>query len=356
VTAAGPRPGAGPEPSVLICEDSPTYAGALRRMLEHDGDISVAAVYGTAEEALRRLDRVRLDLITMDIELPGMDGLVAVEEIMSSRPMPVLVLSSHVGSATRKAAAALAAGALDALAKDDLDLEHPGGSAGAAFRDRVRLLSRARVVRHPRARLRSGPVAEGQERPASAVGICASTGGPQVIARLLASLPVDYQVPVLVVQHIAPGFAESVAHWLGESARVPVRVAADGTPAGPGAWIAPQGAHLTISGSGRLSLDRRTVTGIHRPSGDVLFESIASAAGPAGVAVVLSGLGSDGARGAASVQDRGGLAMTVDEQSAAVYGMPRAAIERGVDLVLPIAEVAARLGALSYQPLPGAAR
>jgi two-component system chemotaxis response regulator CheB len=174
-----------------------------------------------------------------------------------------------------------------------------------------------------------------------------------VLARLLASRPAGYPVPILIVQHIAAGFTESLADWLGQSARVPVRVAADGTPAGPGAWLAPPGAHLTISGSGRLSLDRRTVTGIHRPSGDVLFESIASAAGPAGVAVVLSGLGSDGARGAAAVKNSGGLAMTVDERSAAVYGMPRAAIERGIDLVLPAGEVAARLGVLSYQPLPG---
>src|SRR5437763_16945950 len=129
---------------LLICDDSATYATALRRVLERDGDITVAAVTRSAEEALAELDRVPPDLITMDIELPGLDGLAAVEEIMSSRPAPSLVISSLVDPGSRKAAAALAAGALDALAKDCLNLDDPDGAAGAAFRHRVRMLTRAR--------------------------------------------------------------------------------------------------------------------------------------------------------------------------------------------------------------------
>ncbi|HUZ83921.1 MAG TPA: response regulator, partial [Gaiellales bacterium] len=125
---------------LLVCEDSRVYAAGLRRTLEFDGDIAVVAVCGTAEEAIAALPSVAPDLVTMDIELPGMDGLAAVEEIMSSRPVPILVLSAYVGAGSDKAVAALAAGALDAVAKDDLDLRDPAGATAAAFRRRVKVL------------------------------------------------------------------------------------------------------------------------------------------------------------------------------------------------------------------------
>src|SRR6185437_13179340 len=155
-------------PRVLICEDSRTYAAALRRLLEHDGDIAVAGVCTTAEEALAALPRLKPDLVTMDVELPGMSGLEAVEQIMGATPLPILVLSSHIGADSDLAAAALAAGALDAVAKDDLDLTQPSGAGGIAFRQRARLLSRARVIRHPRARIaaRTTPRDSGSSRPA----------------------------------------------------------------------------------------------------------------------------------------------------------------------------------------------
>ncbi len=336
---------------VLICEDSRTYAAGLRRMLEHDGDITAPAVCATAEEAIAALPRIRPDLVTMDIELPGMDGLAAVEQIMSAWPVPILVLSSHIGPGNDKAAAALAGGALDALPKGDLDLRDPGGPVGIAFRHRVRVLSRARVIRHPRARLASRLGAGGAARRAAVIGICASTGGPPILARLLDALPADYPVPVLVVQHIAAGFTDGLATWLRRSVAVPVAIAADGSPADAGVWIAPEGAHLTLTASGMLRLDRRTVAGPHRPSADVLLQSIADAAGRMGVAVVLSGMGSDGAIGAAAVRLRGGLAIAQDEASSAVFGMPKSAIDRGVGVVLPPDDIAASLVRLHYEPL-----
>jgi two-component system chemotaxis response regulator CheB len=340
-------------PRMLICEDSGVYAAALRRLLEYDGDISVAAVCTTAEEAIAALPAVRPDLITMDIELPGMDGLAAVEEIMSSAPLPILVLSAQVGHGTDRAAAALAAGAVDALAKDDLDLRDPASPGGMAFRHRVKVLSRVHVIRHPRARLRGGPPDLVPVRLASVVGVCSSTGGPQILGLLLEALPADYQVPVLVVQHIAPGFTDGLVRWLDRSVAVPVRIAEEGM-AGPGAWIAPDGAHLTLAATGRMHLDRDTVRGRHRPSGDVLLDSIAENAGRAGVAVVLSGMGDDGASGAAAVRRCGGLAIAQDEASCAVYGMPKAAVDQGVDIVLSPDEIAACLLGLSYEPLRSA--
>jgi len=325
---------------LLICDGSHSYAARLRRVLEHDGDITVAAVCATAEEAIAALPRLQPDVVTMDVELPGMDGLAAIEEIMGRRPLPILVISADAGSASRKAAAALAAGALDAISKDDLDLDDPGGTAAAAFRSRARLLSQAKVIRHPRARLRKMPLPQRPGRRASVIGMCGSTGGPYVLARLLGQLPADYAIPILVVQHISAGFTEGLVHWLDQSVDIPVRIASDGIPARPGAWIAPDGAHLKLAPTWRLRLDRRTVVGHHRPSGDVLFESIAAVAGEKGVAVVLSGMGSDGARGAGAVRGRGGLVIAQDQESSAVYGMPQAAIDCGADLVLSPGEIA----------------
>lgn len=340
---------------VLICEDSRIYAVALRRMLEYDGTAKVTTVCTTAEEAIAALPQIQPGLVTMDIELPGMDGLAAVEQIMSSWPVPILVLSAHVGAATGKAAAALAAGALDALPKEDLDLSDPAGPTGIALRHRVKVLGRVRVIRHPRARLagRAQAPPAAPSRRASVIGVCSSTGGPQVLLDLLRELPADFPIPVLVVQHIAAGFTDGLASWLDRSVGLPVAVASDGDAATPGAWIAPEGAHLTLTGGGVLRLDRQTVSGRHRPAADVLFSSLATAAGHTGVAVVLSGMGSDGAAGAGQMRERGGVVIAQSEESAAVFGMPRAAIDKGADLILNPDEIASYLRRLRITPLPG---
>jgi two-component system chemotaxis response regulator CheB len=336
---------------VLICEDSRTFAAGLRLVLEYDGDITVAATCGTAEEAIAALPRVRPDLVTMDIELPGMDGLAATEEIMGSQPVPVLVLSARLGHGKDQAAAALAAGAVDALDKDTLDPRDPAGVTAAAFRQRVRTLSHARVIRHPRARLRDKRTMTARGRGARVVGICGSTGAPQVLARLLTALPADYPIPILIVQHISPGFTDNLAGWLNGVAGLPVAIAADGERPGPGAWIAPEGAHLKLTATGRFLLDARTARR-HRPSGDVLFESIATAAGALAIVVVLTGMGSDGAVGAVEVRRRGGLVIAQDEESSAIFGMPKAAIEGGADLVLAPDDIAAYLRDLREEQLP----
>ncbi len=338
---------------VLICDDSRTYAAALMRTLEHDGDITVLAVCPTAELALTMLRHERPDVLTMDLELPGMDGLAAVAEVMAAAPVPILVLSAHYGAGSDRAAAAAAAGALDAAAKEDLDLRDPAGAQGTAFRRRVWALSRARVIRHPGARLAAPAGPLGLARRASVIGICASVGGPPLLASLLGALPASYPIPVLIVQHMAVGFTDGLASWLDDGAALPVGVATAG-PIAPGAWLAPDSAHLAVTAAGRMDLDRRTVAGPHRPSGDVLLRSIAAAAGRAGVAIVLSGMGSDGADGAAAVRHAGGLAIAQDQGSAAVFGMPKAAIDLGVQTVLPPAEIIARLLSLRPGPLAGA--
>jgi two-component system chemotaxis response regulator CheB len=338
---------------VLVCEDSPRYAFALRRMLEHDRDITVPAVCATAEEAMAALPSVAPDLVTMDVELPGMSGLASVGEIMNVRPVPILVLYASAESGGNQASAALAAGALEAMAKDDLDLQDPAGGTGVALRHRVRVLSQVQVIRRPFPKqARPGPA--DLARRASVIGVCASVGGPQLLMFLLEALPADYPIPLLIVQHMVPGFTEGLVRLLNGTAALPVGLAAGGMRPGPGAWVAPDGAHLTLAGHGRLVLDPHTVAGHHRPSGDVLLDSIAANVGPSGVAVVLSGMGQDGAAGAAAVRRAGGLAIAQDERSSAVFGMPKAAIRLGVDVVLSPQEIAACLRGLRPAPLLGA--
>lgn len=337
----------GPRTRVLICDDSRTFAAALTRTLEHGGEVEVIGVRTTAEAAIADLARLEPDLVTMDIELPGMSGLEAVEQIMSVRPTPILVLSSHIDAANDMAAAALAAGALDAIAKADLPLTAPSGAAAAAFRRRVAMLSRARVIRHPRARLpggKAGRVVKPAPRGA-VIGICASTGGPQALVTVLSGIPGSFPVPILVVQHISPGFTAGLAHWLDSAVPLPVRLAEDGSPLAAGVAIAPDGAHLVVRGR-RLALDRLSPAGLHRPSADVLLHSIAGSAGAAGVAVVLTGMGRDGAAGLGAVAQAGGLTIAQDEESSAVYGMPKEAAEQGVGLILPLAEIAGTLAGI----------
>jgi two-component system chemotaxis response regulator CheB len=331
---------------VLICEDSRTYAAGLSRLLERDREIRVVGVCETAEQAMARLPALEPDLVTMDLELPGMSGVEAIEQIMSVLPIPILVLSGHVERRSQTALHALAAGALDALPKADFDLADPDGAAAQGLRQRVKVLSGVRVIRHPRARLSQEKGPASWSRGASVIGIVSSTGGPQALAVVLAGLPATFPVPILIVQHISAGFVDGFAQWLDSEVPLPVRIAQEGVRPGPGVWVAPDGAHLVLSESGRVARDSTTVEGLHRPSGDVLLRSLARAAGSDAVAIVLTGMGRDGAAGLAEVQGAGGLTIAQDEASSAVFGMPRAAAELGARLVLPLDGIAPRLRAL----------
>jgi two-component system, chemotaxis family, protein-glutamate methylesterase/glutaminase len=331
---------------VLICEDSKTYAAGLSRLLERDPEIDVVGVCETAEQAIARLPTLKPDLVTMDLELPGMSGAEAIEQIMGVLPVPILVLSGHVERRSQTALQALAAGALDALPKADLDLSDPDGAAAQALRQRIKLLSGVKVIRHPRARLSRRKAPASWSRSASVIGICASTGGPQALAALLAALPATFPIPILIVQHISAGFIDGFVRWLDSEVPLPVQLAVPDRTPQPGVWIAPEDAHLILTKNGRIALDETTVNGHHRPSGDMLLRSLAAAAGQNAVAVVLTGMGRDGADGLADVRRAGGFTIAQDEATSAIFGMPRAAPESGSEFVLPLDEIAPRLQAL----------
>ena len=331
---------------VLVCDDSPSYALALKLFLEQDRDLRVVGMCASAEKTLAVMPALRPDLVTMDLELPGADGLEAVEAIATTHGVPVLVLSAHAARGSERAAAALGAGALDAFPKHEISLSEPHSARAIAFRRRVKRLARASA----RSR-RFVPGAPPAVHPAGAgrsvVAICASTGGPPALAAVLAALPADFRLPILVVQHMSDGFLEGLIGWLDTRIALPVDLARDGAPLRPGVWFAVEGAHLVVDERRRTIFDADSISGYHRPAADMLFTSLAAAVGPGAVGVVLTGMGSDGADGTAAVRAAGGLTIAQDRETSAIFGMPRAAAEQGAELILPLAEIGPRLAALA---------
>jgi two-component system chemotaxis response regulator CheB len=181
------------------------------------------------------------------------------------------------------------------------------------------------------------------------IGICASAGGPAALFEVLHSLPAGFSTPILVVQHMTPGFLGGLAGWLDAEIAPPVGLAGHGDRLARGVWFAPDGAHLILEKTRHLSLDSTTVDGSHRPSGNMLLESLARVSGAAAVAVVLTGMGRDGADGLQAVAAAGGRTIAQDEQSSAIYGMPRVAAERGAKLVLTPSAIGEELVALDRE-------
>jgi two-component system chemotaxis response regulator CheB len=328
---------------VLICDDSAAYAKSLAKFLEHDDQLEVAAICASGEEALRQVPAIAPDIVTMDLEMPGMGGVRAIEEIMRVRPTPILVISSHAGKSSERVAEALAAGALEVLPKDGLRLDRADDVWARAVSGRVKRLASV----HLRARRPSGVTAAearsaaALDRASRVIGIGASTGGPPALRAVLAEIPAAFQLPIVVVQHMAAGFIEGLVGWLDGQVPLPVRLASDGARAEPGVWFAPDGAHLLVEPSMRFSLDD-TTAGTHRPSVDMLFQSIAAGVCEAGVGVVLTGMGRDGESGVEAILAAGGLVIAQDEASSAVYGMPQVAADAGA-LSLPLEAIAAGL-------------
>jgi two-component system chemotaxis response regulator CheB len=333
---------------VVVCEDSRTYAEGLRRFLEEDPGIRVVGSCGSAEQLLKSLPALAPDLVVLDLELPGLGGVDAVRHIMRRSPLPILVLSAHAQRGSSAAAAALGAGALEARPKSDVRLREIRSPAAAAFRWRIRRLARARLDASPppRSPVASAPGSARLHR-AAIVGICASAGGPPAVKRVLAAIPGDFPLPILVVQHMAAGFIDGLATWLDQHVALPVRLARDGAPATAGVWLAPDHVHLVADSRLRMRLEPEPSAMRHRPSGDMLLAGLAAAARERTVAVVLTGMGSDGAQGTAAVRAAGGLTIAQDEPTSAIYGMPRAALERGAELVLPPEQIGAVLAGLS---------
>jgi two-component system chemotaxis response regulator CheB len=322
------------EVRVLIVDDSPVAREVLRALLESDAGIRVVGMAASGREAVDLTARLKPDLVTMDLVMPGMDGMEATQRIMADHPTPIVFLSAFFereGSYSRDDA--LAAGALDVIEKPSHLPDVRWQSASASLRQRVRVLASVPVVRHIQGagdRL-PDPVPVAKSRAATTVvGIGASTGGPRVLDDVLSALPHDYSPAILVVQHMADGFMGALVETLRRRCVLSVKVAADGDRLHPGrVLIAPPDAHLTVRAGGRVCLDDGPPVSGFRPSIDVTFTSLARAYRGRSSGVLLTGMGTDGAGGLLAIRRAGGRTMVQDEASCVVFGMPRAAIEAG---------------------------
>lgn len=339
---------------VLIVEDSPTVRLVLEQIVGADPRLVVAASVGSAETLLTVLETVAPDVISLDIRLPGMNGLDATQEVMRRRPTPIVVVAADVSAEDgRLAMHALRAGALAVMEKP-VGFGH-AAYAGVAQRlcDQLVLMSKVKVVRQVLRR----PLAPASGQPApspmtgpvpadgySVLGIVASTGGPAALVQVLGGLGPGFPLPVLLVQHIGAGFLDGFADWLSSQTPFAVRIAQPGETARAGAvYLAPADRHLLLRGS-RLDLSADPPVAGQRPSGTVLLRSIAASAGPRGIGVVLTGMGDDGADGLLDLARAGGHTVAEDASTAVVYGMPAAAVDLGaVKTLLPLTTIAPHL-------------
>jgi two-component system, chemotaxis family, protein-glutamate methylesterase/glutaminase len=314
---------------ILLADDSSLVRRVLTDILHESKDIRVIGCACNGRDAVDLTLRLKPDLVIMDLVMPVMGGLEAIEEIMAGAPTPVLVLSAAVeATEVDRAFNAIKRGALDVMEKPAVDT--PGALADFACRlvEKVRLLSGIRVIRHPRRSSRGQAVDKigvfGSSPNVLAIG--ASTGGPKAVMSLLKSLPADFQATVFIVQHISDGFAAGFASWLDRECAIPVMLAVDGAKYGPGeAVVAPDGSHMTVS-DGRIRLSSDAPVNCCRPSIDVFFSSLALAPCDQVVSLLLSGMGKDGAQGLLRIKERGGTTIVQDELSCVVFGMPKAAI------------------------------
>lgn len=329
---------------VLIVDDSPTMRAILMSRLSAEADISVIGTAGNAAEARELIKLFNPDVVTLDIEMPGMNGLDFLEKIMQLRPTPVIVVSGSTQEGNAVTARALALGAVDCYAKADrqggLPLDDNGKLASL-----IRQASKVQYHnRWPVARRLSQQAQASLGGDARLIAAGASTGGVEALQVLLRDFPADCP-PVMIVQHVNARFAPAIAATLDQVCPAKVVLAQSDMPVRSGhVYLAPGGdRHMTIGGSGGFYVKLRQgepVSG-HVPSIDVLFESVAALCGRRAVGILLTGMGCDGARGLLAMANAGARTIAQDEATSTVFGMPRAAISLGAaGVVAPIGRIA----------------
>lgn len=334
---------------VLVVDDSAIVRKLLTDALSVESDIEVV---GTAPDPYIARDKIlslRPDVLTLDIEMPRMDGLTFLKKLMHFHPLPVIVVSSLGTASSRIALEALEAGAIDVLAK-------PGGpqSVGDLRHHLASKIRAARVARIQKPDAAPRVTAEPIRPPApvhvptrfpvaAIISIGASTGGTEAIQKVLVDLPGN-SPPIVIVQHIPPVFSRSFAERLNDVCKIRVREAQDGDRPEPGlALIAPGNFHMLLERTGfgyKVEVKGGPLVCYQRPAVDVLFQSVAQAAGSHALGVILTGMGSDGALGLSAMKKAGARTIAQDEASCVVFGMPKEAIKRGaVDRVLPLSQI-----------------
>ena len=320
---------------VLVVDDSALMRKLIPQILQTDSSIEVVGTAMDGNFGLRKIEDLKPQVVTLDLEMPGMGGIEMLKAIMRRHHLPVIVVSSHSTQGASVTLQALSLGAFDFVAKpNDVSARMPQiaeeliGKIKAAAQSRgVKVRPVGELPRGQKARLDSKRV------PTKVIAIGVSTGGPQSLQYLFSQLPADFPGTILVVQHMPEGFTEMFARRLDEICTVGVKEAQSGDVLLAGrVLICPGSRHLKVKrlplGDVAVLSDEPRVNG-HRPSADVLFRSLADEFGPKGIAVLMTGMGDDGAQGMGAVKAAGGLTIAQNEESCVVYGMPKAAIDRG---------------------------
>ncbi|WP_325166884.1 protein-glutamate methylesterase/protein-glutamine glutaminase [Devosia rhizoryzae] len=334
---------------VLVVDDSALIREVLGRMLTRDGDITVVGTAVDPIEAREKIKTLDPDVVTLDIEMPNMNGLAFLEKLMRLRPTPVVMVSTLTKRGASETLLALELGAVDFVAKPSAEFAGGLDAFGAGLRDKIRAAAKSDVrgrsasrAEAPKVPVRSAAAPEG-----SLIAIGASTGGVEAIRTVLGSLPADCP-PVVIAQHMPPGFTGRFAARLDELCALKVMEAEDRMPLLAGhAYVARGDYHLRVersSGQLKCRLGQEAPESGHRPSVDVMFESVAKTVGPMAVGAILTGMGRDGARGLKLMRDAGAYTVGQSQASALVYGMPRVAFEEGAVIEqAPVEQIASRL-------------
>jgi two-component system chemotaxis response regulator CheB len=336
---------------VLIVDDSITARNLLKLLLIEDPHFEIIGIVSNGSEAVDFVKREKPDVVSMDIHMPVMNGFEATSQIMSTNPVPIVIVSTAYNpSETQLAFKALEAGALTILPRP-IGPGHPDFlKHGKTYRLTLKSLSEVRVIRRHRSGsmpagnsdqgLKSENISETgakQSNGARIVAIGASAGGPSALQIILKSLPPDFPVPVLIVQHIDKGFAEGFAQWLGQISKIPVIIPKDGEQLLPGHVYLPCGdRHLGVKKEGIASISSASPEHGLRPAVSFLFRSVGSVYGNNATAILLSGMGLDGAEELKNLKELGAFTIVQNEETSLVYGMPGEAIRlRASCRVLP---------------------
>lgn len=341
---------------VLIVEDSATVRQYLSQLINSDPGLEVVGTARDGEEGVKFAALKRPDIITMDIHMPRMDGYEAARRIMEECPVPiVIVTSSWDPQEVNHSFLAIEAGALAVVEKPPGPGDARAAPLTAKLLQTIKTMAEVRVVRRlPRLKrpepeappMVSGTLSPGKRIEVVALG--ASTGGPPVIREILSGLKEGFAVPLLIVQHITPGFLEGMVEWLRKECRIPLRIGSQGEVIRPGtAYFAPDGVHMGVADGGRIRLSDDPTENAVRPSVSYLFRSVAAVYGPRGAGILLTGMGRDGAAELAEMKARGALTVAQDKASCVVYGMPAEAVKlNGAVHVLPPERIVALLNGI----------
>jgi len=342
---------------VLITEDSPVVRGFLEYVLNRDPDIEVIGTARNGEEAVQMASKNKPDVITMDIHMPRMDGFEATRKIMETNPVPIVICSASWNpEEVDKTFRTMEAGAVAALEKPR-GLGHPDSETSVReLLNTVKAMSGIKVVRRwakyrKLEKTETTPTKENSKTTDSdikLVAIGASTGGPLVLQSILAGISKDFPVPVMIVQHIAMGFLTGLVDWLNKTSHFPVHIVKDGERLEPGkAYLAPDDYHLGVRKRDRVVLSKSEPESNLRPAVSYLFRTVASVYGNQVLAVLLTGMGKDGAKELKDIKDKGGLTIAQDRETSVVHGMPGEAIKLGAaSMVLPSGKIAEQINKL----------